>query len=461
MRSSREVHAAGQEAWPSTYQLPSSPWIMYLRGGKSLDGGVQERFLLSIFPYRSSAKISSDGQCICYPKNGGGNPSNQIPVPSNLASFSAVQAGQMQKPLKPALANSMQNLGQGRVHKAARSMTNIDAQRIGKTLESEANHKKFSRQGSMVNESNSTTNGTLISTFPAQLDVVSPQQNQLSNGYGHMSLNGYPHANGQLYNANTAVLSNHVDPAHSGLPIPLQSFASPYSNGTGPSTQFSPENTYTQSPSVYSGSISPVNYVGPAPAGSNPVADKNEWPALPNRNNEIYIASPYGKGSERPRLQPSSQEQINAGYMAADSQHCYCGAGCSCLLCPDHPHNTTTLMHLKEVTQILNHDLNNHSQSSSTHNSPTDEGAFAQANGNGFSPNPNHNRPSPIGQVVPKTEANIASPVDEVTEDYTGDDYLIVPYPMEQLAFYSDPCGCTDITGTCRCIEGCNCIGCM
>jgi hypothetical protein len=133
------------------------------------------------------------------------------------------------------------------------------------------------------------------------------------------------------------------------------------------------------------------------------------------------------------------------------STKCNCGPGCSCLACVTHPFNQKTMNHISDLAQILEEDYQSfrdesrprsfHSRHSSLSHIST------QAITKPAPTSPDGSLPSPA--LSPPLDQDIKFPR---TIDPSSD-YFHLSYPV--------PGPCSDLSGTCRCGDDCQCIGCQ
>ncbi|KAL9612003.1 MAG: hypothetical protein Q9167_003369 [Letrouitia subvulpina] len=296
----------------------------------------------------------------------------------------------------------------------------------------------------------------------------------LPEGYRQQHHNALPGVYGQQYDRipsenyahyrNNALFETFVQP-HTGIPY----------REYGQSPMGLPSGAYEQPPQGVNGfsnetSLPFPNALAPMLAAPNPSVPSEDMvanfsgystslndlrsPECPCGPEKGYDASEQQENqpNSTPRSQPADATSASIGTVGSPagqsnssrgSRPCACGPGCQCVFCRKHPYNENSLNRAQDLRQIWEEDFasNNPPQPSCGDNSatPTQDGSANVLED---------------GRVT--NEALNSDPLQQ-QENRAPDGYDLVEYLFDENGILTCPKG----TETCRCIQSCDCHGCI
>ena len=152
------------------------------------------------------------------------------------------------------------------------------------------------------------------------------------------------------------------------------------------------------------------------------------------------------------QMQNAEQNNISN---AMGGHSCTCGSGCQCYGCPEHPYNNTTASRCKELGSILEEN-SWETESTNTSRPPT---AHARTNGSA-TPNTRHTAWQGNNHLIDNDQIPFNG---AAGQQFEGSDQPGAGMSLDYMEFAVSLADgrCSDMSGTCRCGDNCNCVGCI
>lgn len=446
-----------------------------------------------------------------------GNPLPPPPPPAPPLHSSAAHQRPLSRPSdhpRPPLPQRSQNNGSFRVGKHSRSESNFDPQKLAQGLERNG--------GGLLRSEGSSSEETLQPNQygqgpPAPFPIQQPMQMHMNGPYGP------PVSTSFLYNdfhmlrssersgevsprtvKHEAVTSNdeHRNGAsdngqyQSSLqPAQMKQRASCCSNNAVPSRQKSSQNLSSESRSRSSQASTLVDCSGSVPSTEwvHPMQSSiNNGTPLQERVDSTVTHVPDGTPPStvppgcqtrfpHPISLPETGMQsdgwdvkelpdgpfipgyISLSRLGSDTQLCACGAGCDCLMCPQHPYNKVSMHHMSELGAFL-HDTggtpNNPFPNQDSLVSPTVSEGLSQELFNTF-PNGMQSPPFRPDASCSSVSAHFPNELSSMSQN-RSQVMPVNPFnPSDWRTVQYDVPSCSDLDGTCMCDGDCMCVGCL